>query len=281
MTGNGTEPGRIYQPSFRHAARDLFVPSMGTEVVAPMLAMLVEFLRPRSVLEIGMGYSTVYLAAALADVADRTEQVSAGLAAKTAAWEQNGRRLDDGWLMAEPALAAPAAYLEPYQPRLVAIDNLSNEQSSAPRVKALLAELGLDRRVEVINGDLRDGPGRLPAGFTPIDLAWVDAWECLHYFDHFWEATNPDGGIIVMHYLMTYPEGESIIRYIKRFQRRHPDAIEVLNLLEPHKLAQNSVTVLRRIDGTVSRQYAGRGAAVDFTTQQETARAHLAITRTE
>jgi predicted O-methyltransferase YrrM len=262
-------------PPFRRAVSDLFVPAMGTELVAPLLGLLVEFLRPRSVLEIGMGYTTPFIAAALADTAERVRLTSTALAVKTGTRQRDGRELDEVWLNEEPALAAPEAYLVPYRPRLVAVDNLSNPQSSAGRVQNLLADLGLAEFVQVVNGDLRDGPARLPESFTPIDLAWVDAWECLHYFDHFWQVTNPNGGVIVMHYLMTYPEGEAIIKYIKRFQRRHPDSIEVLNLLEAHKLAQNSVTVLRRTDGIEKRQYAGRNAVVDLRAQESPARAHL------
>ena len=129
----------------------------------------------------------------------------------------------------------------------------------------VLRETGLDEWVTIVNADLRDSIDRLPDGFHPIDLAWVDAWECLYFFDHFWELINPDGGLVVMHYLMTYPEGEAVVRYIGEFARRHPGELETVNLLESHKLMQNSVTILRRTAGLTQRRYAGRGGTVRYT----------------
>lgn len=67
-----------------------------------------------------------------------------------------------------------------------------------------------------------------------------------------------------MHYLMTYPEGEAILRYIAGVQRARPGELEMLNLLEPHKLVQNSITVLRRTTAWKSPSYAKPGGALDF-----------------
>jgi acyl-CoA synthetase (AMP-forming)/AMP-acid ligase II/acyl-CoA reductase-like NAD-dependent aldehyde dehydrogenase len=55
---------------------------------------------------------------------------------------------------------------------------------------------------------------------------------------------------------MTYPEGEAALRYFSRFQQAHPNEMEIVNLLEPHKLRQNSVTaapVVRRVGYGVGR----------------------------
>ena len=68
-----------------------------------------------------------------------------------------------------------------------------------------------------------------------------------------------------MHYLMTYPEGEAVVRYITEFQRRHPGELETVNLIESHKLMQNSVTILRRTAKVKPRPYAGRGGKVRYT----------------
>ncbi len=52
---------------FYRAVKRLFVPGMGTEHVGPLLYSLVRMMRPRSVLEVGLGYSTPFLAAGLKD----------------------------------------------------------------------------------------------------------------------------------------------------------------------------------------------------------------------
>ncbi|MFF8598417.1 class I SAM-dependent methyltransferase [Streptomyces sp. NPDC015232] len=249
---------------------------MGTEVVGPLLANLVQLLRPSRVLEVGMGYTTPFLAAALAEAEETVAAESLALAEKTRAHLDAGRALDDEWLLAEPPLVTPALHLEPYRPRLAAVDNLSIAESSAGRCQEVLTELGLADRVTVVNADLKDSLDKLPEEFTPIDFAWVDAWECLWFFDHFWPLINPDGGLVVMHYLMTYPEGDAVRRYIAKFQERHPGELEVVSLLESQKLMQNSVTVLRRTSGAKKLRYAGPGGAIDYSDQlHEDAREHL------
>jgi predicted O-methyltransferase YrrM len=255
--------GRLQGDQFRDAVRRLFVPGMGTEIVAPLLATLVLLHRPRRVLEVGMGYTTPFLAMALADLEEEVARERAALTEKTRPYLAAGRTLDDEWAFAPPALAAPHFHVPPFHPRLVAVDDLSHPDSSAREVQVVLEELGLQERVEVVNTDIRNAAAALP-DISPIDFAWVDAWECLYFFDHFWGLINPDGGILVMHYLMTYPEGEAIIRYLQGFQRANPGAIEIVNLLEAHKLTQNSVTILRRTDGAQPRTYGARGGRIDY-----------------
>src|SRR5258708_29293140 len=169
---------------------------MGTEAVAPLLAALVQLVRPSRVLEVGMGYTTPFLAAALADVEERVRAESEALSRKTTPYLANGVELDDAWLAAEPSLVTPAFYLKPYRPRLVAVDDLSIGESSAGAVHSVLEELGLADRVTVVNANLRESAGLLPEDALPIDLAWVDAWAGLYFFDRFWELVNPDGGLV-------------------------------------------------------------------------------------
>jgi hypothetical protein len=225
-----------------------------------------------------MGYTTPFLAAALADLEEQVVAESRALAEKTRPYVAGGAMLDETWLMAEPALVTPTFHLKPYRPRFIAVDDLSIADSSAGLVQEVLGRLHLADRVRVINADLHECAALLPPDFLPIDFAWVDAWECLYFFDRFWDTIDPEGGLIVMHYLMTYPEGEAILRYIGEFQRSHPGELEMMNLLESHKLAQNSITVLRRISGAKERRYAGAGSQVRYTdTLRQDAAAHVAL----
>ncbi|MGZ2359809.1 class I SAM-dependent methyltransferase [Streptomyces sp. 372A] len=255
----------VSDPEFRDAVAKLRAPGMGTEVVAPLLAQLVRLYRPRRMLEIGMGYTTPFLAAALAQNEREAAIEAETLAAKTRTHLAGGAELDDVWAYTEPPLLAPSFYAKPHRPRFVAVDNLSIEASSADRVLDVLTRLGLDDRVQVVNADLHECADLLPDDLFPIDLAWVDAWECLYFFEHFWDRINPDGGLVVMHYLMTYPEGEAILDYFAEVQRSRPGELEMVNLLEPHKLGQNSITVLRRTSAVRPRPYGGPGGALRYT----------------
>ena len=94
----------------------------------------------------------------------------------------------------------------------------------------------------------------------------MDAWDCLYFFEHFLDLISP-GGLVVMHYLMTYPEGEAILEYFAETQRLRPGEFEILNLLESQKLRQNSMTIIRRVSGLAPRQYCdvGQRARLDGT----------------
>jgi predicted O-methyltransferase YrrM len=245
--------------AFQAAVQRLRVPGMGTDVVAPLLSHLVHLVRPRRVLEVGMGYTTPFLAKALAEIEAQVEAEAAALVGKSAPYLAAGREFDEDWITAEPALLVPAYYRSDYRPLFAAVDDFSMEDSSVGRVQAVLTELGLADRVTIVNAELRKCRDLLPAGLVPIDFAWVDAWDCLYFFEHFWELINPDGGLVVMHYLMTYPEGEAILEYIAETQRLRPGEFEVLNLLESQKIRQNSLTVLRRTGGLTPKQYSDTG----------------------
>ncbi|WP_406161741.1 hypothetical protein [Streptomyces canus] len=250
-------------PAFAKAVGRLRVPGMGTEAVAPFLAGLIRMTRPRRVLEVGTGYTTPFLAVALAEAQEQADAESQLLAAKTRPYLRAGTPLDDDWLRAEPALTAPASYLEPYRPQFVAVDDRSIPESSAWQVEEVLAELGLAGQVTVVDVPLREVDSALPEGFELIDFAWVDAWDCLYFLDHFLDRINPAGGVVVLHYLMTYPEGEAILRYLAGLQRARPGELEVLSLLESHKLRQNSVTMIRRT-AVAPPRLAGPGGRIRY-----------------
>ena len=54
-------------PAFFTAADTIFVPAFGTEQMGPLLHSLIRFHRPEHVVELGFGYTTPFIAQALAD----------------------------------------------------------------------------------------------------------------------------------------------------------------------------------------------------------------------
>ena len=113
---------RVLDATFQAAVEKLRIPAMGTEAVAPLLALLVNLVLRRRVLEVGMGYTTPFLAAALADVAEQVRAEARALAGKSQSYLANGAELDENWLHAEPPLARPGYYLDSYRPELVSVD---------------------------------------------------------------------------------------------------------------------------------------------------------------
>lgn len=227
---------------------------MGTEHVGPLLYHLVRMTRPRNTLEVGLGYTSAFLAQALAD---------------NAADEQGDRRL----IAEGPAddmrrnLLREEYFREPHAPRLHAIDDYSGEGSSAPAVLATLDALGLGHVVHVHKADFRGHAAKLDRAHLPLDFVWFDAGGPLEYVDflaEYWPLISQNHGLLLLHYTYwhlttTFQDREvssllcgSIANEIKRQQLRAGTAarFEVLSLLEPHKTRQGSVTMVRKLPGT-------------------------------
>jgi hypothetical protein len=74
----------MLDPSFLEAVKSLLNPWTDTEVMAPLLYTLTRFTRARTVLEAGSGYTTPFLAKALADNAHAVEEERRAMLEKTA-----------------------------------------------------------------------------------------------------------------------------------------------------------------------------------------------------
>jgi hypothetical protein len=236
---------------FLDQCQGLFEPGLGTEGAAFLLYALVKMARPRTALEVGLGYTTPFLAAALADARAEFEA--------------------DRRLLAEPdrgqprlEVLIPPFYRQDYRPRLLAIDDFSLEGSSAPRVVEVLETLGLQEVVQVREGDFRGHSKHLTPEDLPLDFVWFDCGGPRDYVDfirEYWPLINDDHGLLVLHFTYWTVEmrrgGESvpaiisspITDEIKRQQAEGGLAarFEMLSLVEPHKSRQGSVTLVRKL----------------------------------
>jgi len=140
---------------FNEAVAPLFVTGMGTEHVGPLLYSLVRMTRPRRVMEVGLGYTSPFLAQALADNA---AEDAGDRACLEKAPEDDLRRS----LLREPFFETP------YRPSLHAIDDYSGEGTSAPRVLETLDRLGIHDFVKVHKSDFRGYSARIDRGFETI-----------------------------------------------------------------------------------------------------------------
>ncbi|MEU4895164.1 hypothetical protein AB0B12_20155 [Streptomyces sp. NPDC044780] len=227
-----SHPAPALDDRFTATVRSLQVPEMCTDSTAPLLYWLVRTLRPQRVLEVGMGYTTPFLARGLRDNKEAYEAEKALLG--TAEGEE-----------VQP-LAHAAYYDQPYEPRLVCIDRMTDTASSAPRAWKVLEELELTGVCEVIEGDLRGSSGRVREAVGLLDFAWIDTWDTLAFVREYWDLLDPAGGVFAAHYLMTYPEGRAVLRYLESLRARDNGRLEMLNLREPHRFGQNSTTLIRR-----------------------------------
>lgn len=229
---------------FRDAARALESPKMGTEAVAPLLYDLVMLHRPRRILEVGGGLSTLYLLKALADSTVRGE-AERGL-------------IEQGGVEQEGSLLDPAYHnVLPRPARLHMIDNLVHANTTAGKVIEVARSLGIDAPLRVHEADFIGYADKLPKDEPPFDMVWFDCGT-IEYFQHFrrayWPLVSRNGGLILIHSLATNFHGQMFLSELKLEQATKSFSdFELLTLIEPHKRRQNSVTMVR-LTGTLHTQ---------------------------
>ena len=221
--------------------------SMGVELVSPLLYSLIRLARPRNVLEVGAGYSTLFILQALADNLNDFETEKKKLRGHVRSDKHKGwRRVLKG---RHPApLAAPQYYEIPYRPVLSVIDDTSHPATSAKKVEEVARKLRLHSFLKFHEGDFRGMSSRLEKESLPLDLIWFDCGMLREFLAEYWDLLNPQGGLLLIH---TLPSNSikfaALEDFKKKLARRGSPPFEVLSLVEPHKWRQNSVTLIRKM----------------------------------
>lgn len=250
---------------FLRALRELSAPRMGTELVGPLLYSLVRSTRPARVLEIGSGATTLYLLRALAD---NVLDVRRELALMGEKQRQYDPRWNDEevarenapaiirWLEKEPSLALPEFYHRPYRPSLISVDNDSSSYSSSARVYQAAESAGLAGYLTRKNCDFRE-VAQVTRSAQHLDFAWFDCGGYQDYrdfLDLYWDHVEPRSGLLVLHYTLTVPSHERVLAELAgQRDTGKLGRFEMLSLLEPHKIMQNSLTLIRRCNGDPPR----------------------------
>jgi hypothetical protein len=95
----------------------------------------------------------------------------------------------------------------------------------------------------------------LPRNATPLDLLWIDlplsvrqAFSLIN--GPHWELLNPNGGLLVIHCLLTTEGGQLLVDEVfKPELHRRRNELELLGLLEPHRVLQNNCLIIRKTRG--------------------------------
>jgi len=183
--------GGIYDESFVATVRPLYDLHMGCENMGPMLYNLVRFLKPQRILEIGAGYTSIFMAQALADnVAELVnwQRLHAAGRAKCAGLQ---------WCVDGAMAAWPWG-------SLVALDNLEHPDTTAHLVAEAAAKLGLSDHVTFEEEDAWGYEEQIEEG-DELDMLWVDfgAGDRLHEFlARYWPRLR-DGGHVLVHSTLT------------------------------------------------------------------------------
>ena len=223
---------------------------MGAENLGVALYALCRFVKPRSALEIGGGYTTPWVLQALAD---NDEEVRA-LAAAGAGSDDPKRR---------PRVAGMAPGTPWYLPETInamvreptgvmhCVDDMSHAFSTAGTVRKIAARLGAEARLRTHARDAWDGPPE-ECRDGAVDLLFVDfgvGTRLNEFLSLYWECVSP-GGFVVVHSTLTNAATRRWTEAVRRgefgWKMREGDAAHHVSLLEPHKRFQNAFTMLQK-----------------------------------
>ena len=232
-------------------AFDPFVPSAGTEHMAPLLYSLVRMVRPATVVEFGSGYTTLFLLRGLADnlediKTERTLLREKSLALMRPERKQSTRPENTAfqswfWTPGKACAVDPSYYLKPYSPHLYSFEKRPEAHPYALRMMQAVTEIGHRSLFTHVHGEFS-------ADLLPdkrIDMAWNDDRDYIEFFEACWPRLNESGGLLIFHNI---PAVEKLWRSVEwmQSQRAAERDLEVLILHEPHKLHQNGCAILRR-----------------------------------
>ena len=223
---------------FLNHVKSLYNPHMGVENAGPLLYSLVRFTKTRTIVEIGAGFTTLWLLQALKDNDDEMKNIG------ELRDEGKCRLLDIPW--------TPEGIVDGYnskQSSLLCIDNCLHQRETATGAGAVAKTLGLSDYLKFVKGDAYF------MEFEPesIDLLWCDfgvGSRMKDFATGAWKAIKP-GGFLVCHSTLTNAGTREWLEAIR--SRASEDLTGVpqdefveISLLEPQKRYQNSVTILQR-----------------------------------
>jgi predicted O-methyltransferase YrrM len=217
---------------------------MGTENSACLIAALIRMARPRTVVEIGAGDSTIFIADALQ------------LAVQD--WCRDRDLLNSPKWQERTALLDPTGIPQTYQPKLFTIDDFTAEGSSAEDAWNSLRSKRIDESiVTFIQRNFFSLDASTIASWGPIDIAWIDAGtpaDDVRFVAALWEHIAP-GGYLCLHeptILSSVSAGE--LPRVRRIRapvwedlfRRLDDSFELITLPELHKSRQSGLGIARK-----------------------------------
>tara|TARA_Y100001968_G_scaffold330034_1_gene380805 strand:+ start:1563 stop:2264 length:702 start_codon:yes stop_codon:yes gene_type:complete len=222
----------MFDKEFIADTSDLFSPTMGTEALAPFLYNLIMLQRPRKILEIGAGYTSMYILKALFDCDRQIKE------------EKNNLGSDN---------MINSNYFNNIRPaKLHVIDNFAHGKTTANKVFQKAQDMGFQDLLKFHEADFFDYANKLPKEDLPFDLIWLDCGN-LNFYEVFKKSyfplVNKNGGLILIHSLLTNFHGQIFLKDLKLEQATiNQNKYELISFLEPHKLKQNSLTMLRSIE---------------------------------
>ena len=199
---------------------DYYQVGMGTEHVAPFLYSIVRMVRPRRMLEVGVGYTSVWLLKAIED--NQTVHID---------WNSDH-----------------TYFQKDYDPVVICIDDADESGSILPEN---FEKLNQHKACRILKQRFQGSAKEIYEEFGYLDFVWFDCGGPEDYSDFCTEFLPICNGLVLFHF--TYLRGvpnknhDIISGYLE--EQRCKDGYQSwdqIDLVEPHKYRQGSVTMLKR-----------------------------------
>lgn len=229
--------------------------SMGVESVSPFLYSMIRCIQPRRALEVGAGYSSLFILQALADNAEEHHNRRAILKGQVRSDQHTGlRRIFKG---RHPLpLAETDFYTGDYDPRLHVIDDGSHPATSARKVAEVARKLNLGHLLQFHDGLFQGMSRQFSPADLPLDFVWFDCGGLQEFLDEYWNLISPLRGILIIHSSLTNPAKRAVLKALEeRLSAASPKQAEMVSFYEPHKWRQNSFTIIRKLSPELESLY--------------------------
>ncbi|KAL3802350.1 hypothetical protein HJC23_007175 [Cyclotella cryptica] len=231
---------------FLHHVESLYNPHMGVENFGPFLYSFIRFTKRRRIVEVGAGYTTLWILQALKDNELELQRIRD--------LDNEGRLRMLDYPFGTPALTDWDVSSPSYVPSsLLCIDNCEHQRQTASNAIGVAKTLGLDQYLNFLQGDAFDALGTHFSEVESIDMLWCDfgvGSRMAEYASNVWKYIKP-GGFLVCHSTLTNRRTREWLEGLRGRKGEKVTGIPSneyveLSLLEDHKRFQNSLTILQK-----------------------------------
>jgi predicted O-methyltransferase YrrM len=244
----------VFDANFLSHVESLYNPHMGVENLGPFLYSFVRFTKVRRAVEIGAGYTTLWILRAMRDNDEEMLRIRE--------LEEAGqcRLLDWPWTNAERT-AAHVRSPGGGPPRLLCVDNCEHQKETASGASSVADALGLASYLHFVRGDAFELQGLLGRE-EPVDVVWCDfgvGSRMRDFCASTWDSLRP-GGFLLCHSTLTNRRTREWLEAARAHRGTEETGLPAgeyveLSLLEPHKHYQNSISVFQKRRGYVEPIY--------------------------
>ena len=238
----------FYNEELKNALDENFS-NIVTENVGPFIYSTIKTIRPKKILEVGAGYTSIFFAKALKEIEEEDNFDLQLLKDQKSDpnWERRHKLLNKNYQFGSDS-------------KLIIVDNFSKEKHDTARpVDNAIKKLHLNKYIDFVEADGMDLQqiNEMISNSLPLDFVFLDfgAGAALPIlFKFYFEKINSFGGYIMVHSTLTNAMHRLWLAELK-LKYSNDSSVEIMSFLEPNKIMQNSFTLIKKNIETETGQF--------------------------